>query len=44
MSSSAMSRLRHELRLLCVALQYFTRLPVPILRDFEPAWLSQSVR
>ncbi len=44
MRSAAMSRLRHELRLLCVALQYFTRLPVPMLRDFEPAWLSQSVR
>ncbi len=38
------ARLRHELRLLCVALQYFTRLPMPALRDFDPAWLSQSVR
>jgi adenosylcobinamide-GDP ribazoletransferase len=37
-------RLRHELRLLCVALQYFTRLPTPTLRDFDLAWLSQSVR
>lgn len=39
-----MSRLRHEARLLCVALQYFTRLPMPALQHFEPAWLSQSVR
>jgi adenosylcobinamide-GDP ribazoletransferase len=37
-------RLRHELKLLCVALQYFTRLPMPTLRDFDLAWLSQSVR
>lgn len=40
----SLSRLRHQARLLCVALQYFTRLPMPALRDFDPAWLSQSVR
>jgi adenosylcobinamide-GDP ribazoletransferase len=38
------ARLRHEARLLCVALQYFTRLPVPALQHFESSWLSQSVR
>lgn len=38
------ARLRHELRLLRVALQYFTRLPMPALCSFDPAWLSQSVR
>ncbi|MGN6153779.1 MAG: adenosylcobinamide-GDP ribazoletransferase [Lysobacteraceae bacterium] len=36
--------LAHELRLLCVALQYFTRLPVPTLHRFDTAWLSASVR
>ncbi len=41
---SLFARLRHEARLLCVAVQYFTRLPVPALRHFESAWLSQSVR
>ena len=34
----------HEVRLLCVALQYFTRIPVPMLHTFDPAWLSASVR
>lgn len=34
----------HELRLMAVALQYFTRLPVPALRRFDERWLSQSVR
>ncbi len=39
-----LTRLRHEGRLVCVAVQYFTRLPTPALRDFDPAWLTQSVR
>lgn len=34
----------HELRLFQVAVQYFTRLPVPAIRDFDPAWLSHSAR
>lgn len=34
----------HELRLVAVALQYFTRLPVPRLHRFDAAWLSQAVR
>lgn len=38
------ARIGHELRLLRVALQYFTRLPVPAFAQFDPAWLSQSVR
>jgi adenosylcobinamide-GDP ribazoletransferase len=37
-------RMRHEWRLLCVALQYFTRVPVPTFAVFDTAWLSQSVR
>ncbi len=40
----AFTRLRHEARLLAVAVQYFTRLPTPALHDFDPHWLSQSVR
>jgi adenosylcobinamide-GDP ribazoletransferase len=36
--------LRHELRLLLVAVQYFTRLPTPALQYFDPVWLAQSVR
>jgi adenosylcobinamide-GDP ribazoletransferase len=39
-----LTRAAHELRLLCVALQYFTRLPMPSLRAFDATWLSQSVR
>lgn len=38
------TRLRHELRLIAVALQYFTRLPMPRLHAFDARWLSQSVR
>jgi adenosylcobinamide-GDP ribazoletransferase len=34
----------HQLRLLCVATQFLTRLPTPRLRDFDPSWLSQSTR
>lgn len=34
----------HELRLVLVALQYFTRLPMPRLQRFDVQWLSQSVR
>lgn len=36
--------LRHEAVLAVVALQYFTRLPVPTLRTFDPAWLNAAVR
>lgn len=39
-----MSVLAHELRLLAVAMQYFTRLPMPIGSGFEADWLNQSVR
>ncbi|MEF7615547.1 adenosylcobinamide-GDP ribazoletransferase [Aquincola sp. MAHUQ-54] len=35
--------LRHELRLVAVALQFLTRVPVR-LRDFDPAWLHACAR
>lgn len=34
----------HELRLFFVALQFFTRCPVPRWVGFEPAWLQQCAR
>ncbi len=34
----------HELRLFFVALQFFTRLPVPRAVGFEPAWLNACAR
>ncbi len=34
----------HQLRLLVVAVQFLTRLPVPSLRDFEPAWITAAAR
>lgn len=37
-------RLRHEGRLLLVATQFLTRLPVPQLADYQPDWLHQSSR
>lgn len=37
-------RLFHELRLFFIALQFFTRVPVPRWVGFEPAWLQQCAR
>ena len=37
-------RIRHELRLFFVALQFFTRLPVPRWVGYDPRWLSQAAR
>ena len=34
----------HELRLFFVALQFFTRCPIPRWVGFEPAWLQQCAR
>ncbi|HSI60987.1 MAG TPA: adenosylcobinamide-GDP ribazoletransferase [Ideonella sp.] len=42
--AGAARRLGHELRLLAVALQFLTRVPVPAALGFEPAWLNQCVR
>lgn len=39
-----MNRVRHELRLAGVALQFLTRLPLPRGLGFEPQWLNASVR
>jgi adenosylcobinamide-GDP ribazoletransferase len=39
-----MSALVHELRLLLVALQFLTRVPVPRWVGYEPAWLHASAR
>ena len=36
--------MRHELRLFFIALQFFTRLPVPRWVGYEPEWLHQSAR
>jgi len=36
--------MKHELRLFFIALQFFTRVPVPRWVGFEPAWLQQSAR
>ena len=38
------TRLLHEFRLFFVALQFFTRVPVPRWVGFEPDWLNQSAR
>ncbi len=35
---------RHELRLFLIALQFFTRVPVPAWVGFQPEWLNQSAR
>jgi adenosylcobinamide-GDP ribazoletransferase len=36
--------LLHELRLFFIALQFFTRVPIPSWVGFEPAWLQQCAR
>lgn len=35
---------RHELRLFCIALQFFTRVPVPAWVGWSPEWMHQSAR
>jgi len=37
-------RLLHEARLFFIALQFFTRVPIPRWVGFEPDWLHQSAR
>lgn len=39
-----MSALTHQVRLFFVALQFFTRVPVPAWVGFDPAWLHQCTR
>ncbi len=39
-----LAHVRHELQLLCVALQFLTRVPVPRWVGFEPQWLTTCVR
>jgi adenosylcobinamide-GDP ribazoletransferase len=43
-SRRAVAALAHEARLVLVALQFLTRVPVPAWVGFEPAWLNTSVR
>jgi len=38
------ARVVHELRLFFIALQFFTRVPVPRWVGYEPDWLHQSTR
>lgn len=37
-------RCSHQLRLFFIALQFFTRIPIPRWVGFDPAWLQQSAR
>lgn len=39
-----MSTLGHQARLFFIALQFFTRLPIPRWVGFEPAWLHHAAR
>ncbi|MDO9313851.1 MAG: adenosylcobinamide-GDP ribazoletransferase [Burkholderiaceae bacterium] len=39
-----LSRFVHEVRLFFIALQFFTRVPIPRWVGFEPDWLHQSAR
>ncbi len=36
--------IRRQVSLFIVAAQFLTRLPVPVLRNFEPSWLTHSAR
>lgn len=42
--SGAARILRHELRLFFIALQFFTRIPIPRWVGFEPDWLHHAAR
>ncbi|MGP9687682.1 adenosylcobinamide-GDP ribazoletransferase [Psychrobacter sp. AOP22-C1-C5] len=50
MSKKSLSRptivhlIKHEYRLLLVAIQFLTRLPVPSFTSYDPQWLHQSSR
>lgn len=42
--SSLFKRIHYEARLLLVAIQFLTRIPVPSFNHYEPQWLHQSSR
>ena len=39
-----MKRLSHQFQLFLCAVQFLTRIPTPVLRDFQPDWISRSAR
>ena len=41
---SLLQRLRYEVRLILVAIQFLTRIPVPSFNHYDPQWLHQSSR
>ena len=41
---SLLQRLHYEARLILVAIQFLTRIPVPSFSDYDPQWLHQSSR
>ncbi|KAA0914264.1 adenosylcobinamide-GDP ribazoletransferase [Psychrobacter sp. ANT_WB68] len=41
---SILQRLRYEARLVLVAIQFLTRLPIPSFSHYDPQWLHQSSR
>ena len=41
---SLLQRLRYEARLILVAVQFLTRIPVPSFKHYDPQWLHQSSR
>jgi adenosylcobinamide-GDP ribazoletransferase len=44
MDAGVLVAARREVKLLVVAIQFLTRLPVPSLKHYEAQWLSQSAR
>ncbi len=44
MTRAALRSLVHEARLVCIALQFLTRVPVPRAVGYAPAWLQASLR
>lgn len=42
--ASVCQRINHEGKLLLVAIQFLTRLPVPTFKRYQPEWLHQSSR
>ncbi|MGY0194498.1 adenosylcobinamide-GDP ribazoletransferase [Leptothrix sp. BB-4] len=44
MFARAFERVRHELRLYLIALQFFTRVPVPAWVGYTPEWMNASAR
>lgn len=43
-SAGVVATLQHEWRLILIAIQFLTRIPIPSIKNYQPDWLHQSSR